>query len=50
MSILDRRPGLRVGLLLTPPMLWLGVAYLGALATLLITAVWTQNEIGRAHV
>ena len=44
MSILDRRPGLRVGLLLTPPMLWLGVAYLGALATLLITAVWTQND------
>ena len=35
MSVLSRRPGLRVGLLLTPPMLWLGVAYLGALAALL---------------
>ena len=34
-GLLDRRPGLRVGLLLTPPMLWLGVAYLGALAALL---------------
>ena len=42
--MLDRRPGLRVGLLLTPPMLWLGVAYLGALGTLLITSLWTQND------
>ena len=42
--MLSRRPGLRVGLLLTPPMLWLGVAYLGALAALLITALWTQND------
>ncbi len=25
-------------------MLWLGVAYLGALAALLITALWTQND------
>ena len=40
----SRRPGLRVGLLLTPPMLWLGVAYLGALAALLITSLWTQND------
>ncbi|MFC7494869.1 MULTISPECIES: ABC transporter permease [unclassified Nocardioides] len=44
MSVLERRPGLRVGLLLTPPMLWLGVAYLGALAALLITSLWTQND------
>ncbi len=44
MSILDRRPGLRVGLLLTPPMLWLGAAYLGALAALLVTSLWTQND------
>ncbi len=44
MSLLSRRPGLRVGLLLTPPMLWLGVAYLGALAALLITALWSQND------
>ena len=42
--MLSRRPGLRVGLLLTPPMLWLGVAYLGALAALLITALWTQDD------
>src|SRR3954465_10041497 len=44
MSVLSRRPGLQVGLLLTPPMLWLGVAYLGALAALLITSLWTQND------
>lgn len=44
MSLIDRRPGLRVGLLLTPPMLWLGVAYLGALAALLITSLWMQND------
>jgi putative spermidine/putrescine transport system permease protein len=44
MSVLSRRPGLRVGLLLTPPMLWLGVAYLGALAALLVTSLWAQND------
>jgi putative spermidine/putrescine transport system permease protein len=44
LSLTDRRPGLRVGLLLTPPMLWLGVAYLAALGALLITSLWTQND------
>jgi putative spermidine/putrescine transport system permease protein len=43
-SLINRRPGLRVGLLLTPPMLWLGVAYLGALAALLMTSLWTQDD------
>ncbi|HEY6935266.1 MAG TPA: ABC transporter permease [Marmoricola sp.] len=33
-----------MGLLLGPPMLWLGVAYLAALAALLITAFWTTNS------
>jgi putative spermidine/putrescine transport system permease protein len=42
-AYLQRRPGLRVGLLLTPPMLWLGVAYLAALGALLLTAFWGQN-------
>jgi putative spermidine/putrescine transport system permease protein len=42
--MIERRPGLRVGLLLTPPMLWLGVAYLGALGALLMTSLWTQND------
>ena len=39
-----RSPGLRTGLLLLPPMLWLGVAYLAALAALLITSLWSQND------
>ena len=43
-GLLHRRPGLRLGLLLTPPMLWLGVAYLGALAALFVTAFWGQNS------
>jgi len=42
--VLHRRPGLRLGLLLTPPMLWLGVAYLGALAALFLTSLWGQNS------
>jgi putative spermidine/putrescine transport system permease protein len=43
-GLLHRRPGLRVGLLLTPPLLWLGLAYLGALAALFVTAFWGQNS------
>jgi putative spermidine/putrescine transport system permease protein len=43
-GLLHRRPGLRVGLLLAPPMLWLGVAYLGALAALFVTAFWGQDS------
>jgi putative spermidine/putrescine transport system permease protein len=43
-STLSRRPGLRVGLLLLPPMAWLGVAYLGALAALFVTSLWGQNS------
>ena len=43
-GLLHRRPALRVGLLLAPPMLWLGVAYLGALAALFVTAFWGQNS------
>ena len=43
-GVLHRRPGLRAGLLLAPPLLWLGVAYLGALAALFVTAFWGQNS------
>src|SRR5215218_850344 len=38
-GVLHRHPRLRLGL----PLLWLGVAYLGALAALFITALWTAN-------
>jgi putative spermidine/putrescine transport system permease protein len=33
----------RLALLLTPPMVWLVVAYLGAIAAMLVTALWTTN-------
>ena len=39
-----RSPGVRTGLLLLPPMLWLGVAYLLALGALFITSLWSQND------
>ena len=35
------RAGVATGLLLGPPLLWLGVAYLGALAALLVTAFFS---------
>jgi putative spermidine/putrescine transport system permease protein len=43
-SLLSRSEGLRTGLLLRPPMLWLGVAYLAALAALFVTSLWGQND------
>ena len=43
-SALGRSEGARTALLLTPPMLWLGVAYLAALGALLITSLWSQND------
>jgi putative spermidine/putrescine transport system permease protein len=43
-GFLHRRPGVRAGLLLAPPLLWLGVAYLGALTALFVTAFWGQNS------
>jgi putative spermidine/putrescine transport system permease protein len=43
-SLLSRSSGLRTGLLLLPPMMWLGVAYLAALAALFVTSLWGQND------
>jgi putative spermidine/putrescine transport system permease protein len=43
-SLLSRSNGLRTGLLLLPPMLWLGVAYLAALGALFVTSLWAQND------
>jgi putative spermidine/putrescine transport system permease protein len=40
---LTRSPRSRLALLLTAPLLWLGLAYIGALAALLVTALWTTN-------
>jgi putative spermidine/putrescine transport system permease protein len=41
---LTRSPRTRLGLLLTLPLAWLGLAYIGALAALLVTALWTTNS------
>jgi putative spermidine/putrescine transport system permease protein len=45
-GVLHRHPRLRLGLLLGPPMLWLGVLYLGSLAALFITSLWTVDPFG----
>jgi putative spermidine/putrescine transport system permease protein len=42
-SFLHRHPKLRLAGLLSAPVLWLVVAYLGALAVLLISAFWSVN-------
>lgn len=41
---LHRRPRLRLAALISAPMAWLALAYLGALVVLLISAFWTTNE------
>ena len=45
-GVLQRHPRLRLGLLLGPPMLWLGVLYLGSLGALFITSLWTVDAFG----
>jgi putative spermidine/putrescine transport system permease protein len=45
-ALLHRHPRLRLGVLLGPPMLWLGVLYLGSLAALFITSLWTVDAFG----
>ncbi|NUP02119.1 MAG: ABC transporter permease [Nonomuraea sp.] len=42
-AFLHRRPGVRLSLLLSAPLAWLGLAYLGALAALFVTAFWTTD-------
>ncbi|MFC7279020.1 ABC transporter permease [Paractinoplanes rhizophilus] len=43
-SFLHRHPRVRLAALLSAPLLWLVVAYLGALAVLLISAFWSVNS------
>ncbi|MBN3454087.1 ABC transporter permease [Mycobacterium sp. DSM 3803] len=40
----------RLALLLTPPLAWLGVAYLGSIAVLLVSSLWSTNEFTGAVV
>ncbi|GAA1012490.1 spermidine/putrescine ABC transporter permease [Acrocarpospora pleiomorpha] len=42
-TFLHRHAGVRLSLLLSAPMAWLGLAYLGALAALLVTAFWSTD-------
>ncbi|MGW5098910.1 ABC transporter permease [Streptomyces nodosus] len=42
-GLLHRRPRLRLSLLLTAPLLWLGVLYLGSLGVLFVSAFWTTD-------
>ncbi|GII24509.1 ABC transporter permease [Planosporangium mesophilum] len=41
---LHRHPSARLSALLSAPVLWLGVAYLGSLAVLFLSAFWTVNS------
>ena len=41
---LHRRPGLRLAALLSAPLAWLVLAYLGSLTVLLLSAFWTTNS------
>jgi putative spermidine/putrescine transport system permease protein len=42
-TALHRRPRVRLGLLLTGPVGWLGIAYLGSLVVLFINAFWSRD-------
>ncbi len=42
-ALLHRRPLLRLSLLLSAPLAWLVVAYLGALGAIFLTAFWTTD-------
>ena len=43
-EVLWRRPRLRLGLLLSAPMLWLVVLYVGSLATMFAASVWSIDS------
>lgn len=43
-GVLHRRPRLRLAALLTAPLLWLVLAYLGSLAALFLSAFWTTDS------
>ena len=43
-----RRPGLLLAVLLTPPLIWLGVIYIGSLAALLVQSFFSIDEFSRA--
>lgn len=46
--VLARRPRLRLGLTLSGPLLWMVVAYIGALVALLVTSLFHNETVGVA--
>jgi len=42
-AFLSRHPRLRLSLLISAPLFWLGLVYVAALAALLVTALWTVD-------
>ncbi|WP_265444908.1 ABC transporter permease [Flexivirga meconopsidis] len=49
-SVLDRKPKLRLGMLLSLPLLWLGLVYVVAILAVLLTAFWSvDNMTGELH-
>lgn len=49
-SVLATRPRLRLSLLLLPPFVWLLLAYLGSMAVLLVSSVWSTDSFTGAVV
>lgn len=43
-TLLSKHPRVRLSLLLSAPLAWLGLVYIAALAALLITALWTVDS------
>ena len=49
-AALYRRPRLVLGILLTPPVLWLVVVYLGSLAVMFVSSLWRLDPATSAIV
>ena len=49
-AVLATRPRLRLSLTLLPPLAWLGLAYLGSMAVLLVSSVWSVDSFTGAVV
>ena len=43
-AVFWRRPNILLALLITPPLLWLGVVYVGSLAALLLQSFYSIDE------
>ncbi|BBE72706.1 ABC transporter permease [Oharaeibacter diazotrophicus] len=49
-DLVVRRPRLLAGLLLAPPLIWLGLVYVGSLVALLVQSFWTLDDFTGAVV